>query len=328
MGKPISIERILVVRMSALGDCFCAIPVFAALREQFPKAHIAWAIQDNFAPLIHNLRGLDELIIFPRQRWKHSPISLQWKEGNKLWRHLRMRNFDAVVDVQSNTKSGFISSLTQAPMRIGHGQGEAKELSTWFTNCKVNHPSQLKHIIYKNLNLLTALGIEQAKPEFPLPADPFAKAKVIHWLNTQGVIPGRFLLLVPFCGRPEKEWPPEKFMQLSYRLAENHIPGVFLQSPGKEKETQAMIPSSTREHIHFAPPTTILEMVEFIRQAQVCFGGDTGPLQIAGGLGIPNVACFGPTDPDRLRPLGDSTVIPLQSDIDTVMRIVNEKMNA
>jgi ADP-heptose:LPS heptosyltransferase len=126
--RPSIVKRILMIRLSALGDCVVAYSGIPGLAESFPHAHIAWAIQDNFAPLIRNLPGLDEIVIFPRRRWKQSGFATQWKEGLRLFRHLRMRKFDVTIDVQSNTKSAMLAFLTGARLRIGHGMEEAKRI--------------------------------------------------------------------------------------------------------------------------------------------------------------------------------------------------------
>ncbi|MDX9755437.1 MAG: glycosyltransferase family 9 protein, partial [bacterium] len=233
---PDPIHRILLIRLSALGDCFCAFPVFAALRTHFPHAHIAWAIQDNFAPLIQNLPGLDEIILFPRQRWKRSSWFTQLTEGRQLIRRLGMRRFDLTIDVQSNTKSGAVAWATRAPLRICHGGEEAKELTQWLNNKPIPPSAEMPHIIQRNLHLLSPLGIPEASPRFPLPPDPFAKATVRRWLEEKGLRPGEYFLLTPFCGNQNKEWPPEQFTRLSQILAQHNQATVFLNGPGKEAE--------------------------------------------------------------------------------------------
>jgi len=305
--------------MSALGDCMCAFPVFAALRNHFPHAHIAWAIQDNFAPLIQNVPGLDEVIIFPRQRWKHSPRLIQLKEAWRLMRHLRMRNFDVTIDVQSNTKSGAVAFFTHAPLRICHGGEEAKELAAWLSNQAVWPREDMPHIIQRNLHLLSELGITQQPPSFPLPIDSFGKHTVDRWLDKNHLAPKQFALLTPFCGKENKEWPPARFQQLSELLHELNIKAVFLNGPGKEVETRALIPPHCEENVLLGPKTSILEMIELIRSAGVCVGGDTGPVQIAGGLNVPCIALFGPTAPERSQPWGKRIVMPLSSKAEEVL---------
>lgn len=308
--KPIF--RILLVRLSALGDCVAAVPVFMALRRRYPTAHIAWAVQDSTAPLLQGLPGLDELIIFPRRRWKN--LSSRWqifKEALRFIRRLRRRRFDLVVDVQSNSKSAGIAYCTGAKIRIGHGKGEAKEISAWLNNRLVDAEPTTKHIVMRNLHLLSDIGIEVDTPEFILPVNKLLQQKVKQALHETG-FDERFILFVPFTSKAVKDWKPEQFKQLAALLSHQNIPVVFLHSPGKTQETQLMLPSSNVAPVAISPLLSIPEMTELIRFSAAVVGGDTGPTHIAGALNMPTFAFYGPTDPERLKPWGPTEVYPLE----------------
>ncbi len=311
---PSTLERILLVRLSALGDCLAAVPVFHALRKRFPHAHLAWAVQDNFAPLLGNLQGLDEIIVFPRRRWLNTKSrGVPWGEARRFIRHLRLRRFQVAVDVQSNTKSALIAFLSRAPVRIGHGGEEARELSAWFNTFRIAPAPGEDHIVQRNLGLLRPLGIEAGEPDFTLPPDPYARRRIQNWLRGQGIRERSYILLVPFCGRPEKEWPRARFSELADRLAREGRPVVLLLSPGQEAATRDLLSPAAPAGVFLGPPTGIPDLAELVRMAQACAGGDTGPIQIAGALGIPNVCLFGPTDPRRLRPWSNSLTLPLEA---------------
>lgn len=315
------IERILLVRLSALGDCLAAIPVFLALRERFPRAHIAWAIQDNFAPLIQNLPGLEETIVFPRQRWKKMDSHrLKIREALRFLRHLRLRRFDLTIDVQSNAKSSVLAFLSRAPLRIGHGCGEAKEISSWFNNCRVTYPSDMLHIVNKNLHLLSPLGVSGVEPVFSLPVDAAARQRVQGWLNAKGIPENGYILLFPFCGGKEKEWPGSRYTELAQRLAKEGLRPILGCAPSEEEKAKALIPPSCDKPVRLGPKTNILDLVEFVRSARACVGGDTGPLQIAGALRVPSVSLFGPTDPRRSHPWSASRALPLTAEPQTIFQ--------
>lgn len=311
---PDALERILLVRLSALGDCVASIPILLALRERFPKAHIAWAVQDNNAPLLRNLSQLDEIIVFPRARWRKAGWRQIFREGRRLIRHLRMRRFDLAIDAQSNSKSSALAWLSGAPIRIGHGGEEAREISAWLNNVRVAPPPGVDHIVRRNLQLLSPLGIEASEPRFSLPRDEASHRRILSWMNSQGVTPGEAILLVPFCGRPEKEWPSQRFSELAALLAKAGDHVIVQSAPGREKESRAIAEAANHKNVHISPQTTIPELVELIRNSRRAVGGDTGPIQIAGAIGIPSISLFGPTDPKRLRPWSHCAVLPLESD--------------
>ncbi|MBN2329836.1 MAG: glycosyltransferase family 9 protein [Candidatus Omnitrophica bacterium] len=322
------IERILLVRLSALGDCAAAIPVYTALRGAFPKAHIAWLIQDNFSSLIRNLPGLDEIIIFPRQRWRAvSSWRQKIREGLLLQRRLRLKRFDLVVDVQSNTKSSVLGFLTRSPIRIGHGSIEARELSKWLNNVHIPSPPQFKHVIQKNLHLLTSLGIEEREPRFSLPIDNAARRRIQRWLQSHDLPPNDYIVLFPFCGRKPKEWPDRSYAELVEKLALHGRKAVVSVGPGEKEAAGRLISPPARQAVFLGPETELPELIELIRSAGICVGGDTGPLQIAGALNVPNIALFGPTNPERTRPWSNCRVIPLHSDPDQVLSEIEERIS-
>ncbi|MGC9329997.1 MAG: glycosyltransferase family 9 protein [Candidatus Hinthialibacter sp.] len=322
------IERILLVRLSALGDCAAAIPVYMALREAFPKAHIAWLIQDNFSGLIRNLPGLDEIIIFPRQRWRGYS---SWRpiifEGLRLQRRLRLKRFDIVIDVQSNTKSSVLGFLTRSPIRIGHGSIEARELSKWLNNVHIPSPAEYKHVIQKNLHLLTSLGIKEFEPRFSLPVGAAARKRIHRWLQSHEIIPNEYIVLFPFCGRKIKEWPTQNYAELSQKLARREKKAIVSVGPGEKESAQLLIPPFFQQSVFLGPETELPELIELIRSAKLCVGGDTGPMQIAGALNVPNIALFGPTNPERTRPWSNCRIVPLHAGPDEVFAEIEKRIS-
>lgn len=310
---PDEFERILFVRLSALGDCITSMPVLCALRRRYPKAHIAWLIQDNYLPIIQNLKIIDEAIVFPRARWRgEPPFRVNWKEAAGLVRHLRMRRFQLVMDVQSNTKSSVLSWLSGAKYHIGHGKGQSKEISRWFVNTPVAPDPNETHIVPRSLKLLEPLGIHVETPEFSLPKDEASYVRVLKWLERKQLAPKSYCLLSPFCSTTEKEWPPAKFAKLAALLANNGVSVVVLNAPGREETRKQIVELANAAQVFGGPSTTIPEMVELVRMAKGAVGGDTGPMQIAGALKIPSIAFFGPTDPTRTGPWGLRTALDIQ----------------
>ena len=113
-------KRILIIKPSSLGDVVHALPVLAALREAYPRAHIAWLVGVTFAPLLEGHPLLDEVIPFDRRRFGRmlqSPRILV--EFMRFLADLRRRRFDLVVDLQGLIRSGFMAWASGAPYRIG-----------------------------------------------------------------------------------------------------------------------------------------------------------------------------------------------------------------
>ena len=124
--------RFLIVRLSAIGDAIQTMPVACALRERFPQAFIAWAVEKRAAALLEGHPAIDELILLPRG-WLKSPRGV-WQ----LRRRLRDLQIDTTIDVQSLSKSSILAWLSGARRRIGFGNPGGRELSKWFNNERVD----------------------------------------------------------------------------------------------------------------------------------------------------------------------------------------------
>ena len=108
--------RILIVRLSAVGDVVHGVPVLNALRDAFPQV-LAWVVEPRAATLLRGHKSLDELIVVPHG-WLKSPAAV-WR----LRRRLRAMHFDLTVDLQGLTKSAVAAWLSGAPRRIGSPAG-------------------------------------------------------------------------------------------------------------------------------------------------------------------------------------------------------------
>src|SRR5262249_2410437 len=120
--------RILLVRLSAIGDVIHGMPIAAAIRRQFPQAFLAWAVQEKSAPLLEGHPAIDERIVLPRG-WLRSPSNI-WRVRQQL----RKLDFDTAIDAQGLTKSAAAAWLSGARQRIGMDGRWGRELSRWLNN--------------------------------------------------------------------------------------------------------------------------------------------------------------------------------------------------
>ena len=147
-------SRILIVRLSAIGDVIHGVPVLCALRSAFPQAFIGWVVEGRAGDLLEGHPALDELIRVPRG-WLKSP-----REVWRLRRRLRACRFDTTIDLQCLTKSAIAAWLSGAPRRIGKAGADGRELSRWFHNELVAAGGD--HVIDHYLDMLRPLGISNA----------------------------------------------------------------------------------------------------------------------------------------------------------------------
>lgn len=305
--------RILLVRLSAVGDCLHALPVLAALRRRWPKAFLGWAIESSGHALLRGHPMVDHFHVFPRRAFKR-------KEGTLLERvkllfafrkELQRARYDAAVDLQGLLKSGLVAWWSGARLRIGFRGAESRELNMLLVNKRVSVPHEAVHVVDKNLALLKGLGLEPpARPEWALPdyaPESTAMETFLEPLKL-GREDGRrpFALVNPGATWFTKRWPPERFGQVAAGLIQRHRMPVVVTWAGTEEKAAAevILKTAASPDAHLAPPTDLRQLAVLCAKASLFVGNDTGPLHMAVAAGTRSVAVFGATDPLRNGPFG------------------------
>ncbi len=287
--------RILIVRLSAIGDVLHSLPVLCALRAALPAAHLAWVVEGRAAELLTGHPALDELVELPR-RWLKRPSEIA-----KLRRRLYGR-FDVSIDVQGLFKSAIAARLSGARLRIGLARPAGRELSPWLNNRLVLPTAT--HIVDRNLELLAPLGIRPVSGRFNLaerPEDALAAAQI---LNQQ--FGGRAPAIVnPGAGWPSKLWPAERFAEVARHLhAVRGVPTLVVWAGTDEQALAERIVAQAGAGAQLAPATTLCQLAALARRARLFVSSDTGPLHLAAAVGTPCVGLFGPMPAERNGPYG------------------------
>lgn len=298
----------LVVRLGALGDLVHAVPAVSALRASRPDARIDWLVDARYAAFLEFVPGLDRLVVIGADRSDATD-----RGGTETWRFagragtlaairaLRARRYDAAVDFQGLLKSAVWSRLSGAGRAFGFAAPHARErAAAWFYTNTVT-PRAGIHVIDRNLSLASALGADLSapRPGLVVPASPIV-ADVRSMLGTGP--DGRYAILNPGAGWPNKRWSPERFGALAVYLRERHgMPSIVLWGPA-ERELAQTIARCADGAALAAPATGIGDVLALARDASLFVAGDTGPLQLAAAVGTPVVGLFGPTNPARNGP--------------------------
>ena len=288
--------RILLVRLSAIGDVIHGMPVLCALRERFPHAHLSWVAERAGAKLLEGHKALDELVVVPRG-WLKSPSQV-WR----LRRKLRELKPDVTIDMQGLTKSAIAARLSGCRRRIGFGDEKGRELSTWLNTELVSAPD--KHVIDANLRLLGPLDIHSSSVRFDLPEQPMAALEADRTIHRLGFQDG-FAVINPGAGWPSKLWPADRFGAVAEYLGRQwRMPSIVVWAGDKEKAAAETIVARSGGKARIAPPTTLPELAAVVRRGQLFIGSDTGPLHLAVAVGVPSVGLFGPMPAERNGPYG------------------------
>lgn len=300
-------SKILIVRLSSLGDVIHTLPVLSALRRHWPDAHIAWAVEAMFKDLLVNNPDLDEVIEVHTQHWRRAWNPKSFFDILGMAQSIRRKQFDLVLDMQGLLKSGLVTWLSGAKKRIGFHRKDCREsFSANFTNIHAARTNSIHHIVDKNLSLLNKLGIDPAPVKFPIHIPDDAVAFASHWLKEQPKLAGHsFSVIHPGVGYETKAWPLERFAQLADRMQkELNQPVVIAWGPGLNAHRQRIASAMQTETLLGPETPSLFHAMALYKEARQFIGGDTGPLHLCAGMGIPVIALHGPTDPRRNGPYG------------------------
>lgn len=297
-------QRILIIKPSSLGDVVHTLPVLNLLRRQWPKSHISWLIGSAFAGLIEGHPQLNELIPFDRRlfaKWWHDPQAAG--DLYRFNRDLSKRNFDLVLDLQGLFRSGWLTYLTKAPIRIGFAN--ARELAHVFYTHRVPVHSMNQHAVDRYLATTEILGCGTSPVEFKMVVNPEDRTQADSLVAGLGP----FALLMPGTNWPTKRWPAEYFAQVIEPLQSRQDLATVIAGSSDAADiavqlTQAASKNPAARVINAVGKTTLKQLVALIDKASLVIANDSGPMHIASALNKPLIALFGPTNPIRTGPYG------------------------
>lgn len=311
------IQRILIIKPSALGDVVHGLPVLHGLRTVHPAAHIAWMVRPAWADVVRGHRELDEVIEFDRRHFGRA-----WRSPRALadlvrWlRSLRKHRFDLVVDLQGLFRSGFFSLASRAERRLGFAS--AREMGWLFYTQRIRPDAAAVHAVDRNYLFARELGFDHVPPTFELPIDDAARDAAADKLRQAGHDPAAgFAVLVPGSAWQSKRWPEDRFARVAdYLHATPGLRPVLLGGPGEEPVAAAVAAASAHKPIDLVGRTSLRESMALLERAAIVVTNDSGPMHLAAALGRPLVAIFGPTDAGRTGPYGRP---------DAVVQAVNDR---
>lgn len=271
-------SRLLVLRLSALGDVIHTLPAVVALKD---AAEITWVVEAPYQELVETVGGVRTIPV-RMKNWTRSPAAaVQAIEA--------MRSVDTSVDFQGLIKSAVLGWLSGARLRYGFDRHAIREKpALLFTNRRVKVDTA-KHVIEQNLELAEAVrrqaGLGAVAPAGILAWDAFG----LPVPGTEGAV-----VLLPGAGKANKLWPVERFRELARRIGGDVL---VVWGPGERELAEGI-------GARMAPPTNLRELAGILARAKVVIGADTGPLHLAAALGTRVIGLFGPTDPRRNGPYG------------------------
>ena len=316
MGNQTIPNKILIVRLGAIGDVVHTLPALAALRHALPGVHLAWAVERGGASnLLQNNPYLDQLIELDLRGWRKS-----WKNTETRTAmfaslaRLRAAKFDLALDFQGLLKSAAVAWLAGIPRRIGFDKQSLREpASRWLLTEQVA-ADDANHVIKKNLQLVAALGCEVPMDfEFPITLNTEDEQFASEQIERNN---GALAILNPGGGWSTKLWHTSEFAAIADRLWEAFgIRSAITYGPGELTLAQLVVAQS-KTGAAFPLASTLKQFWALARKASLFLGSDTGPMHLAAAAGTPIVALFGPTSARRNGPFSKEDIVVERFDLD------------
>ncbi len=297
-------ERILVRATNWVGDAVMSIPALAALRNAFPRAHIAILARPWVSGLYGREPFCDEVIPYTAPKgW--SGIAQKWT----IARQLKASQFDCAILLQNAFESAALARAAGIPVRIGY----SRDARGWLLTHPVPVPAKSEtppHQRFYYLELLRRAGLIPSysmNEPIRLAGATLAAIEGRKHFAEQGVT-GAVIGVSPGAAYGgAKRWLPERFAESAATLAAELHATVAIFGSHEERDTcQAVANLTAGKCINFAGRTPLAQFIEMAAACDVYLTNDSGPMHIASALGVPTVAIFGATDHIATGPTGDT----------------------
>jgi ADP-heptose:LPS heptosyltransferase len=311
-ARPPSADRILIIRLGALGDVIRTLPAVAGLRTLYPGAHLAWLVEPAASGVVEVSGIVDETIVLPRRDLVESIRTLDAlmlaRQVVGLVRRLRRRRFDLVLDFHGIFKSGLLALVSGAPVRVGYGPTAARELAHLFVNRRVDLPNPRISRFDRNAALIASLAPNVAIPERSL-LQPSALAVARLASRLRGSEHERasgFVLIHPGSSprTPYKRYAPAAWAEVAKQLSSQGIEVWVAAGPrrGERNLVEEILRLSGGAAVRAPETRSFDDFLALLARATVFVASDSGPLHAASLAGVPVVQLLGPTDPIQNEP--------------------------
>jgi len=308
--------KLLVVRLSAMGDIIHALPAITALRAANPDLQIGWIVEERWAELLCARASdrmadrsaakplVDAVHVANFKAWRRALLSNEsWREIKSLRSEVRSMKYDLALDLQGAIRSALAAQVSGAAGRVGSSQPREKPATMFYTQ---QVDPRGAHVIEQALSLASEVAGRRLHYLDPLfPVDPAAEAWANSTMSQVGA--DRFAIVNPGAGWGAKCWPAESYGAVARAVREHGLAVIVNHGPGEGTLAEAVRESSGG--VAIPVKCSVGELIALTRRASLFIGGDTGPMHLAAALRVPVVALFGPTRPERNGPYGTKGIV-------------------
>ncbi len=311
-------QKILLIKLSAIGDVVHTFPVLNKLRRRYPKARIDWLVTPEIAELLRQNPAISNVIEFSRDEWSAPWRLTPFVSAARLIATLRAAEYDLVIDLQGQLRSAVFAFASGAAVRIGfdkprkdvwqtlsrkipdeakrHAWQGAREGSWLAYTHHIALPTIDIHPVERYLGVAPMLGLDDGAADFSFPVPREATTRIDALLEYYDIGKARLVVVAPGTNWETKQWRREGFAEMARHFLQKGFAVALIGSDGERalcEEVAQLAPGA----VDLAGETTLSELAALIRRSTICVTNDSGPMHMAVALDRPVVSVFGPTDP-------------------------------
>ena len=291
-----SVHKILIVRVSSLGDVVHNMPVIADILRRYPEAQIDWLVEESFIELVQLVHGVRRAIPFSLRRWRKRLFSLDnWREIGAFRHALAAEKYDLVIDCQGLIKTAWVASWARGPLTglANRTDGAGYEWPVRFFYDRRVPIAPRTHVVERTRQLVAAaLGEPAPQPtdaiDFGLDTRQAAQALSALGLN----LPVPYVVFVHATSRADKQWPDAAWIELGQALVRRGVSLVLPWGSDAERETSERLAREFGAAAVVPPKLSLPAVVGLIDGAAATVGVDTGLVHIAAALKRPTVELY------------------------------------
>jgi lipopolysaccharide heptosyltransferase I len=326
-------RKILLIKLSAVGDVIHTIPVLNKVRRRYPAAQLDWLVTPGIAELLRHNPAITNVIEFDRDDWSRPWRLTPFVNYARLALKLRNTGYDLVIDMHGQLRTAIFTMATGAPVRIGfdrpraavwdasprsfppetrkHAWQGAREGSWLAYTDHIPVPTLDLHAVDRYLNVGPILGLDAGAADFSFPIPPEATKRIDALVDYYGIEKKKLAVLAPGTIWETKEWRSEGFAEVARYFMQKGF-AVTLIGAARERAVCEKVAQLAPGVVNLAGETTLSELAALVARSTISVTNDSGPMHLAVALGRPVVSIFGPTDPVWIGPYGRANAV-LQS---------------
>ncbi|WP_233880510.1 lipopolysaccharide heptosyltransferase I [Paraburkholderia flagellata] len=291
-----SVQKILIVRVSSLGDVVHNMPAIADIRRRYPDAQIDWLVEEGFQSLVELVNGVRRAIPFSLRRWRKGLLSgANWREISAFRRALAAEKYDLVIDCQGLIKTAWVASWARGPL-VGLGNrtdGAGYEWPVRFFYDRSIRIEPRTHVVERTRQLVAG-ALELAPPsatdDIDFGLDTYRAAQALAGVGLNLPVP--YVVFVHATSRADKQWPDQNWIELGQALVRRGASLVLPWGSEAERVTSERLAREFGEAAIVPPKLPLPAVVGLIDGAAATVGVDTGLVHIAAALKRPTVELY------------------------------------